>query len=166
MGDGQMQLAPAADLEGVGGLGLLHPHGHVGLDLLEEPLPDVAAGHIPAFLAGEGAVVHLEEHAHRGLIDVHEGHGLHAVWIAGGLAHVQIIGAGHADDVAGMDLLHLHPVQALEAIEPGDLGGADLVVFAAAENDALGPAGDSPLDAAHADLAHVIIVVDGGEEDL
>ena len=164
--DGKVQLAPAGDFEGVGGVSLLHPHGHVGLHLLEEAVPQVPGGDVFALPPGKGGVVHQEIHGHGGLVDLHKGQGLHAVNVAGGLADVQVGDAGDGDDVPQPGALVLHPLQALELVQLGDLGVLVAVLPAAADGDGLPHLDGAPLHPADADAAHVVVVVDVGEQHL
>ena len=56
--NGQMQFAAAFYDKGVGVLCFLHAHGHVGLNLFHQTVPQMTAGYILALFAGKGTVVH------------------------------------------------------------------------------------------------------------
>ena len=49
--DGEMQLAPAGNLEALGRLRFLHAKAYVGIQLPEETVPQMAGGYILAFFA-------------------------------------------------------------------------------------------------------------------
>ena len=160
-----MQLTAAGNLERVGGIRLLHTHGHVRLHLLEEAVAQVAARHIFALAARKGAVVHHEKHGDGGLVDLHERKGLHAIGRAGRLADVQIREAGHGHEIAQVRGFHLHSAQALELIQLADLHVLCGTV-AAAKDHLLAVLDVAALHTADADAADVIVVIDVGEQDL
>src|SRR5215216_4433688 len=68
---GQLELAPALDLEGVGRGGRDHPDGHVAEDLAVQAVLEVAAGQVGAVAAGERRGVDPEAHGDAGLVDGH-----------------------------------------------------------------------------------------------
>ena len=166
--DGQAHLAPARHVEGVGGVGLGDPQGHVLHGLAEQPLPDLAGGDELALLAREGGVVDGEGHLDGGGGDLHELDGLHRVGRADGVADGDLADAAHGDDVAGGGLGHRHPAQAIKLIEGGGLGllrrGVGLVEVA--YRDLLVLLYSAPLDAADGDAAHKLVVVNGGDQHL
>ena len=165
--DGQVQLAAPVHPEGVGALRLLHAQADVGQCLLLQTRAQVAGGDIGALGAGEGAVVDAEGHGDGGLVDLHEGQRLGHGRRADGVADQQVREAGHGHDVAHLGALGVHPLQSVEleqARQPrrgGDEGG----VVDAADSHLAG-VDAAALDAAHADAAHVVVVVDGGDQQL
>ena len=163
--DGQVQLAAAADLEGVGGIGLLDAEGDVCLDLLEESVADVAGGDILALSAREGRVVDDEIHGNGWLVDLDEGQRIGSVDVADGLADIDIGDAGNADEVAHLGFLALDALEALELIELADLdtGGSTVLM---AQNSLLAGLDATALDSADADPADVLVVLDIGDEEL
>ena len=167
--DGQVHLAPARHVEGVGGvLDLSHPQGHVLQGLPHEPVPDLAGGDKFTLPAREGGIVDGEGHLHGGGADLHKLQGLHGLGGADGVADGDIADAGHGDDIAGGDLGDGHPVQAVELINGGGLGLlADLVrIVVVAHHDLLVLLQGAPLNAAHGDAAHKLVIVNGGHQHL
>ena len=55
---GKLQLAAPQHFEGFRAAGIFHADGDVGEQLLIEALLQIARGHVRAFAAGEGRVVH------------------------------------------------------------------------------------------------------------
>ena len=75
--------------------------------------------------------------------------------------------AGDGHDGADLRFLHLHTVQSLELVELADLHAADLVRLVVVHDGALFvDADDAVVHFADADAAHVLVVVDGADEDL
>ena len=82
-----------------------------------------------------------------------------------GLTDVHRFDAGHGHDVTGSGLRNLDPAQALEPVKPGDFGGHHLAVEAA-EGYVLSLGEAAVEDPAHGQAAHVIIVAQGGNQEL
>ena len=160
-----MQLAAARDLEGVGRLRLFHAHAHVGLDLFEQAVAQVARGDELALLPGKGAVVDDEVHGDGRLVDLDERQRLDALGVAGGFADIQIGDARHADQIARHGALDLHALEPLKLIQP-----RDALIFGRAVGLAqhhVLPAVDlAALHAPHADAPDVIVVFQRGKQNL
>ena len=163
--DRQVQLAAAGDFKGIGGIGFLHAHGHVRLDLLEQAVAQVAACHILALAARKGAVVDHEQHGDGRLVNLDEGQRLNTVRCAGRLADVQIRKAGHRHQIAQRGRLDLHTAQSLKLVKLADLHVAGGTV-AAAEHHGLSVAHRTALHAANTDAAHIIVMVNVGKQNL
>ena len=164
---GQVQLAAAADAEGIRRVGLLHAQGDVGFQLAHQARAQVAGGDVGALAAGERAVIDGEGHHDGRLGDLDEGQRLHRVRRADGVADHDVLDAGDRHDLTHGRLLNRH---ALEAVEGEQAAQAEafaqlriLVVAAGLHGIELhGAAGD----AADADAAHELVVVDRGDEHL
>ena len=98
--DGEVQLAAAADAEGIGGVGLLHAEGNVGLQLAHQAGAQVAGGDVSALAAGKRAVVDGEGHGDGRLGDLDEGQRLDGIRRADGIADHDIFDTGDGDDFA------------------------------------------------------------------
>ena len=85
-----MQLTAPGNLEGVGALCLLHAQGYVGVELAEEPVAQMAAGHVLALLAGERRVIDNKLHRNGRLTDFLERNGRHMVNGAERVANMDI----------------------------------------------------------------------------
>ena len=165
--DGQVHLAAAHDPERVGGGGVLHPQGHVLEQLAVEPVADLTAGDVLAFAAGQGAVVDREGHLHGGVVDLDKGQGLHLGGVAQGVADGDVGQAREGHDVAGGDVVAGDTAVGLEVVQFGQAAlHADRRVVPVADHHFLAHAAGAVLDAADADAAHKIIVVDGGHQHL
>ena len=162
-----MQLAAAVHAERVGAVGLLHAQGHVGQRLLLQTRAQMAGGHIGALGAGEGAVVDAEGHGDGRLVDLDEGQRIGHGHVADGVADEQIREARDGHDVAHGRGLGGHALQAVELEQSGQTRGRGDSVGAVDAADGHLTGGDgAALDAAHADAAHIVVVVDGGDQQL
>ena len=158
---GQVQLAAARDLEGVGRFGLVHAQRDVGLHLFEQALAQVARGDELALRAGERAVVRDELHLHGRLFDVEQRQHDRAQRLGDRLADGELLHAGDGADVAGGGLGEL---EALERLVAEDLRDAELLALAVAvdEQRAVALAHAPGFDAADGDVAEVVVVVERG----
>ena len=98
--NGELQLAAAEHLEGVGRAGLFHADGDVGEQLFFEALAQIAAGDVCAFAAGEGRVVDAELDGDGGLVDDDERQRRGVLNAGDGLADGDAFNAGDGDDIA------------------------------------------------------------------
>ena len=127
----------------------------------------MAAGHVGALGAREGRIVDAEGHGDGRLVDLHEGQRIRHGRVADGVADQQLREAGDRHDVAHAHLLGGHALQAVvgeqarKARGRGDEAGA----VHAADGHHVGLDG-AALDATDADAAHVVVVVDGGDQQL
>ena len=115
--DREMQLASARHLEGIGGVGLFHAHGDVGLHLFEEAVAQVARGNILALAARKGRIVDNKVHRHGRLVDLDERQGVDMLGVADGLADIDVGDAGQADEVAHLGGRAFHALEPLELVE-------------------------------------------------
>ena len=165
--DRQVHLAAAAHLERLGGVGILYLQRDVAQQFAVQPVAQVAGGDELALFAGEGAVVDGKGHLHRRLADLDEGHRLHAVGGADGVADVDAFQPRKADDVARLCPLHGHTGEAFDLVQVDQLAAlveADDVVVA--DGDFLVGLHAAALDPADADPAHIVVIVDGRDEQL
>jgi hypothetical protein len=103
--DAQVQDTAAEHQQSVGAFGLLDAHRQVLLDLLEETVAHVAAGHELAFLAEERRVVDGEEHAHGGFVHLELGQAFGVLGIGNGIADIEILQAHQGHDLAAANLV-------------------------------------------------------------
>ena len=118
-----MQFTPARNHETIRAFPRSDPQGDVVDQLLLEPLLEVAAGDVFALAPGEGGVVDLEGHAHRGFVDGQRGQGLGLFRGADGIGNLQPFDAAQADDVSGLGLFDLTALQAHVAHDREDFSG-------------------------------------------
>lgn len=95
-----MHLPSAAHAEGIRRIGILDAEGNVAQKFAVQPLSEVPRRDELPLFPREGRVVDGEDHLHRGIGDLDEGHGLHAGGSAQRIADVDLFKAGKTDDVA------------------------------------------------------------------
>ena len=115
---GEVQDAAAGDRELLGAGDRLDAEGDVLLQLLHQPLAEVAAGEILAFLAGQGRSVHAEGHLQRRLVDHQARQGPGRIAVAHRVADLDVLQPDQGHDVAGLGRLDLGPAQVLEDVGP------------------------------------------------
>ena len=74
--DGQMKLTPARNLEAFGGIRFLYPKGNIRIQLTEQSVPKMAAGHEFAFLSGKRRIIYDKMHGDRRLGNLLKRNGL------------------------------------------------------------------------------------------
>ena len=164
--DGQVHFAAARHVEGVRAL-LGDVQGHVLQQLTLQAVAQVAGGDVFALAAREGAVVDGEGHFDRGIGDLHKGQRLHGQRIADRPADRDVGDAGEGDDLARAGLLDGAAAQTVKGVERHDLALLlDGLVVEVADGDLLVLADRAALDAADADPAHVVVVVQRGHQHL
>ena len=163
--DREVQLPAPRDEEHIGVPGLLDPQRHVRQQLFVEPLAQLTAGDVLAFLAGERRGVHLEVHGERRLVDLQARQAFGLVGVRDGRADREIVDAGDEHDVA-RDRLGLR--HALEALEPEHLVDLRLTGELVAEHDRdfVARVQPAPPDLADADAADVARVVERVDAEL
>ncbi|KCB28214.1 hypothetical protein L543_2719 [Bordetella hinzii L60] len=157
--DGQVQFAAARDFEHRVVAGVAHAQRHVGLELSLQAVAQLAAGHELAFAAGQRRSVDHEVHGQGGLVDAQHGQRLGRGRIGHRRADVQVLDAVDQDDVAGFGFFHDLALQATELQHLVDAAALDLALGAKAEGDVHAGTHAAAVDAAHADLADVAVVV-------
>ena len=162
-----MQLSTAGHLEAVRGIGLLHPQGYVGVQLPEQPVADMAGGHIFSLLPCEGAVVYHEIHGDGGLGNFLEGDSLGILRRADGVSDVEIRDTGNGHDGADVGLRHIHFFQSVKFIELADPHFFPPVrIVVVYHHSVLVDFQGTVFHLADADAAHILVVVDGGDQHL
>src|SRR5690606_6558172 len=117
--DAEVQLTASAHRVGVGRVGGFDPERDVALQLLEEPVPELARGDELAFPAREWRVVDYHVHRDGRLLDRNSLEPLGMIDCSEGLADLDPLEAGQRDDVACLGGRDLDPRQALEVEQPG-----------------------------------------------
>ena len=162
-----MELAPAGDLEGLGGVRILHPQGYVGIQLSVEPVPEMAAGHVLAVLAGQRRIVDIKGHGDGGLGDLLEGDGHRILGGTQGIADMKIADAGNGYDGADPGFLDFYAGEAFELVELADLDPAlHFGIMVVDDDHFLIDLQQAVVYLAHTDPADVFVVVDGGDQHL
>src|SRR5438046_418709 len=110
----EVQLAPARHRERLGVVRLLHPQGHVLLELPKQPIAQLPAGHELPLPSRERRIVHLEVHGDRGLLHRDAGEPLQIVGRRHRLPDLDADQARERHDVAGRGVLYLDPLQPVE----------------------------------------------------
>jgi hypothetical protein len=118
-----------------------------------------------AFLADERAVVDAELHLEGRRVNLREGQGVLLLAGGKGVADVDILEAGEANDVAGDGGLDLALAQAGELEDLGDLGPDLFAALGVAhDEDRIADLDDAAEDLADRDAADVVAPVDVGDE--
>ncbi len=160
--DREMQLAASLDAEHVGLVRVLDAQGDVALQLPLQALAELTAGDELAFAPGERGGVHLEVHRNRRLVDPNRRQAFRRLRVAHGETNVDVLDAGHGDDVAGERLFDRRTLKAGEGQDLPDPRGAAVLVAVAKRNILAGTNGAAP-DAADTDAADVGVVVERGD---
>ena len=163
--DGQLELAPALDQEGVVASGVLDAYGHVAQGLLGQTLLDDAALEELALAAGQGRGVDAKAHGDRRLVHGDAGKRRRIFARADGVADGDVLDAGQHDHVAWLHLVHLAQGYALVDLELGGAQGPGLAVGADAV-EGLVAVHRAVHDPAHGEAAEVVGVVEVGDEHL
>ena len=123
--DGEVQHASARDHPLAVFLALAHAQRQVLVELLHQPVLNVARGDVLALAAEEGRVVYCEQHAHGRLVYGDGGQRLRVVVVAHGVANLESLDAHQRADVAGRDFGHALAAHALEGVQFLDFGLQD-----------------------------------------
>ena len=123
--DGQLQLAAALDLPGVGPLGRAQAQGDVAHQLGVEAAEDLPGRELRPVLAGEGRGVDAHGHGQARLVDGDDRQGSRVVGVGQGLADGDLVEPGHSGDLTRPGYLRLHPIEGVGQVELGDLGPLD-----------------------------------------
>ncbi len=141
--------------------------GNVLEKLLFQPLAKVPGGDELALLAREGGIVHGEGHFDGGVGNFHEGQRLHAFRGAQGAADGDVRHTGQRHDLTGVGFGNGVLAQAVELVQRHDLAlGLHAGVMEVADGDLLIDLDGAPLHTADGDTAHVVVIVDGGNQQL
>jgi hypothetical protein len=110
-----------ADRERVGEPVSSTPQRDVALQLLGEPIAELAAGHVLPFTAREGRGVHHDVDRDGRLLDLDPRQRLRVLGIGDRGTDLDLGESRDRDDVAGARARHLGPLQTVEDVELGDL---------------------------------------------
>mmetsp|Transcript_43703 Transcript_43703/g.77039 ORF Transcript_43703/g.77039 Transcript_43703/m.77039 type:complete len:444 (+) Transcript_43703:726-2057(+) len=156
--DGQVQFAATADLEDAVLVGLGDAQRHVVLQLLLQAVPDLAAGDVLAFTAGQRAGVDAEVHRQRRLVDLEHRQRLRVGRVGHRHADADLLDAVDQHDIARAGFGDLHAVQAVEGQHLVDAAVDALAAGAFHHRDL-----HAGLDGALADAADADAADEGGE---
>ncbi|MNS88971.1 hypothetical protein D3C72_1229650 [compost metagenome] len=154
-----MQFATARHFEHRVVARVAHTQRHVGLQLAVEAVAHLAAGHELAFAAGQRRRVHHEVHGQRRLVDAQHRQRFLRKHVGHGAANAQLFDAVDQHDVAGFGFFHHDTFQAMELLDLVDAALAALAVGTELVSHFHAGAHAATVDAAHADLADVAVVV-------
>ena len=163
--DGQLQLAAALDLPGVGPIGVEHAQRHVADQLLVEPGLDQSGGDLLAVAAGEGRGVDADGDRQAGLVDGDDGQRHGVLGVGQRLADGHLGEAGDGDDLAGRGLVDRDPLELLGDVELGHLDPLDGAV-GPAPGHRLAPLDRAVVDPAHGQATDVGVGVEVGDVGL
>ena len=160
-----LHFAASAHCENFRVAGLFDAQCDVRANFFHQAIPDVARGDELAILTGERAIVDGELHLNRRRINRDVRQRGAQLGVAYGFTDEHFLEAGEADDVAGMRLLNLDALHALEVIDRGDLVLRDFTVAVAADGG-IADFNFAFVNFSERDTAEVIAVVQVGHEQL
>ena len=152
--DGQLQLATALDLPGVGALGVQDPDRHVADQLGVQAVLQQAGRELLARLASQRGGVDADGHRDAGLVDGDHRQGARVLGVGQRLADGDVRDPSHGDDVARTGRLG---GLALQRVGHQQLGDADplLAAISAAQHERLALADRAVVHAADRQAAQV-----------
>src|SRR5579862_1675379 len=163
--DGDLHLAPGADLEVARRVGVGDGYGDIRARLADEPLPQMPGGEKLAFAARERRVVDDDAHLDRRRVDIDERQGYALLGIGERLADERILEPGQPHDVARRGVLYLDLRQAFVAEQRRDVRPFAPPVLVDAD-DGIAHRHASADDAPVGDAAKVVAVVEIRHEHL
>src|ERR1039458_528872 len=162
--DGELQFAAAHHLEGVVPY-LLDADGNIGQQFLVEPLAQVARRHPLPLAPGERRGVDGERHRDRGLVNLDWRQRLRIFRGGHRLADRDAFHSGDGQDIALPADGFIHPLQPLERIQLGDLGGVQRAV-ALGDGHVIAVLKRAVYHPADAQAPQIIAVVQVGDQHL
>ena len=161
-----MHLAAARDIKRIGA-NLLDMQRHVLQQLALQAVAQIARRDILALTARERRIVDGERHLNRRIGNFDERQRLHFIGHADRAPDGDVRNAGERDDLTGRRLLNRAAAKAGVLVERDDLClFLHRRVVVIADDDLLVLPHLAALDAADADTAHKLVVVDGGNQQL
>ena len=118
----QVQLTTTGDDKFTGQRGLFHAHRDVVLQLRHQASAQLATGEVGAITASKGAVVDTKGHAHCRLFHLDRRQRARVGGRSQCVTDAHVGDTGDGDDIAGVDLILLLPLQVAEAVDLADLG--------------------------------------------
>ena len=158
-----MQLAAPRDHVLARAPGLLDPQRDVAFELVDQALVDLAAGDIAPLAPGEGAVVDLEDHAHRRVLDLDRRQGPGVGRVGQRVADAHPRHARDGDDRARLRLVNRLALEVAEDVDLTDGLRAGLAVGGDMDHRLAG-AQHAAAQAPHGDLADIAAVFEGGDQ--
>ena len=153
-----MQLATTGNFEFVGAVALLDPQCDVVYQLAVETLLDVARRHVLSLTTGEGRIIDLKCHAHRGLIDAQRWQCLRLGGITERIGDVKRIDAGHADNITRLSAIGVYALQPQITHDLQDFASA-LITLAVNDGDRRIGCQNTAGNSANTDHANVTVIV-------
>ena len=164
--DREMQFAAAAHFERVGRVGVGDAQRDVGFEFAHEALANLARREKLAFASGKRRVVDAERHRDGRFVDRDRVNALGFVRVGNRVADVEVFDARDADDVAGRRFLDLDALQSGERQQRREAQPRDDAAVARDLGDRRVRTRRSAEDAADADAADVLVVIDRGDQHL
>jgi hypothetical protein len=112
--NGQVQFTTTGDVKHAFFVGFFHTQSHVVLQFFLQTVPQLTAGHVFAFTAGQWAGVHAEVHGQCWLINLEHWQRCWVDRVSHRHADVQVSNTVDQHDVARAGFGSLHAVQTLE----------------------------------------------------
>ena len=163
--NGKMQFSSSRNLQGIGGIGILHAQRDVGLQFPIQPLPNMTGGDVGALLACKGRGGNGEKHGKNGILDLHKIKPIGMIGIANGIPDLDIGNAGQTNDIARLRKGGGGLFQLIKGVNPNDLAFANASVPTDHGNRALFPNGSAE-DLSHGHSARIVIEIDIGYHHL
>ena len=153
-----MQLPSTGNFKFVGAIALLDPKCHVVYELTIETLLDIARRHVLPFTTGEGRIIDLKCHAHRGLIDAQRWQCLRMGGITKRIGDVERIDARNADNITRFSAIGLNALQPEITHDLQHFAGA-LITISVNDGDRRIGCQNTAGNSANADHANVTVVI-------
>ena len=162
-----MKLTPARYLEAFGGIRFLYPKGNIRIQLTEQSVTKMAAGHKFAFLSGKGRIVYNKMHGDRRLGNLLKGNGLRIFRRAQGIPDMNIRDSGNRHNGSHGRRFDGNLAQSVEFIQLAHLHPFLLFRFMMVYNhDLLAFGDDAVIHFAYADAPHIFIIIDSAHKQL
>ena len=165
--DRKVHLTSAAYSESVCALGLGDTEGNVTEDFLEQSFTELTGGNELALSSCKGAVVYGEGHLNGRLGNFYERQGLVVICCAECIADGDVLDTGYPYDIAHLCLVNICLAQTLDLAYGNDLAVIRLLCFVViADDNGLIYLDNASFNTADTCSAHIIVIVDRGDEHL
>ena len=165
--NGQMHFTAACHAEGVGGITVGHAQGNILEQLLVETLAELTGGDKLTLATCEGAVIDREGHFHGGLADLDKLQRLGIADGGDGITDGDRFSTGEADDITHACGVDGSTAQTVDLVNGNNLGFlGSLLGVVVTDHGRLAYSQRAALNAANTNATDIVIIVDGGYQQL